>query len=42
MLRALSLALMSVMLWSTTALACEKHLNDHQTSSDTSAEAVNR
>ena len=42
MLRALSLLLFSAMLWSGAAQSCEKHLNGHQTNSDTNAEAVNR
>ena len=42
MLRALSLALMTLLLWSGASQACEKHLNGHQSSSDTNAEAVNR
>ena len=42
MLRTLSLALLSLTLWSATAQACEKHLHGHQNSSDTSSEAGNR
>ncbi|MEB3362643.1 MAG: hypothetical protein VKI42_11035 [Synechococcaceae cyanobacterium] len=42
MLRTLSLALLSLMVWSATAQACEKHLDGHQSSSDTSSEAQNR
>lgn len=42
MVRTLSLALLSLMVWFATAQACEKHLHGHQNSSDTSSEASNR
>jgi hypothetical protein len=42
MLRTLSLAPLSLMLWSASAQACEKHLDGHQNSSDTSSEAGKR
>ncbi|MFN6134210.1 MAG: hypothetical protein ACK46L_15125 [Synechococcaceae cyanobacterium] len=42
MVRTLSLALLSLLVWSASVQACEKHLHGHQTSSDTSSEASNR
>ncbi|MCP9899815.1 hypothetical protein KBZ12_05035 [Cyanobium sp. Cruz CV13-4-11] len=37
-----AMALSFVLLFPTSALACEKHINGHQRSSDTNAEASNR
>jgi len=37
-----AMALSFVLLFPTSALACEKHSNGHQRSSDTNAEASNR
>jgi hypothetical protein len=37
-----AMAFSFVLLFPTSALACEKHINGHQRSSDTNAEASNR